>query len=66
MNECAALSSFLLSWQFLPLSGRWQVQLSWTRSGKCWPEPAPPPPFCSSRLCRHRPAHPGSERRGRE
>jgi len=59
-------SSFLLpSRCFLPLSGRWQGQLSWPRSGKCWPAPAPPPSCPSARRCR-RPAHPGSARRGRQ
>lgn len=47
--------------RLLPLSGRWQGQLSWPRSGRCWPAPAPPPPFCPSLLRRRRPAHPGSE-----
>ncbi len=55
--------SFLLSCHFLPLSGRWRGQLSWPRSGKCWPEPAPPPPSGPSPLRRHRPAHPGSDRK---
>lgn len=56
------VSSFLLSCHFLPISGWWQGQQSWPHSGKCWPEPAPPPPSVPSPLHHHRPAHPGSER----
>lgn len=65
-NLSPASSCFFPSCHFLPLGVRWRGQLSWTRSGKCWPAQAPLPPSAPSLLSRHRPAHPGSERGWRE